>query len=89
MEPTATGRKTYDLHTSRANGSESTPYFEEPFEEYKANLYMDWRLTIYVPDSLIEGSKLMFDIDYDIELWENILIEKFEGEILTHLILSS
>ena len=75
-----TTHKSYDLHTSRAAGSESTPYFKEPFEENTAISDFDWRLTIHVPDNLVEESRLVIDVDYDIGWWDQISISHFGGE---------
>ena len=75
-----TTHKSYDLHTSRAAGLESTPYFKEPFEKNTAISDLDWRLTIHVPDNLVEESRLVIDVDYDIGWWDQISISHFGGE---------
>ena len=66
--------KSYDLHSSSATGSQSTPYF-------KANSQLDWGLTIHIPDNLLEESKLVLDADYDMGWRDRIAIQRSKGEI--------
>ena len=77
-----TYRYDYDFHTSSVTGSESTPHFNEPFDENTENSSMTWRLTIYVPDNLVEESRIVFDIEYDMAWSSNISIDRIEGELL-------
>ena len=76
-------RRYYDLHTSSVTGSESTPDFNFLiFHEKTEYSSMTWRLTIYVPDNLVEESRIVFDIEYDMD-WSNyISIYRIEGELL-------
>ena len=74
-------RRYYDLHTSSVTRSESTPDFNFLiFHEKTEYSSMTWRLTIYVPDNLVEESRLVIDVDYDIGWWDQISISHFGGE---------
>ena len=70
----------YDLHTSSESGSQSTPYFKEPFDENTATDVLEWGLTIHVPGNLVEESKLVFDVESDMG-WDDISISRIEGQI--------
>ena len=71
----------YDLHTSSESGSQSTPYFKEPFDENTATSFLDWGLTIHVPGNLVEESKLVFDVEYDVgDEYYDISFSRIEGE---------
>ena len=77
--------KSYDLHTSSAAGSQTTPLDED----MPANSNMDWTLTIHVPDNLTAESKLVLDVDYDIGWHDYIAIHRIEGEIFSYFIIVS
>ena len=72
--------KSYDLHTSSAAGSQTTPLDED----MPANSNVDWMLTIHVPGNLTAESKLVLDVDYDMGWHDDIAIHRIEGEIFSN-----
>ena len=63
----------FDLKRASLNGSVSTPYFRNTFDENKFELSFDWSFTILVPSNLTKGSNLVIDIQYDLALSFGIL----------------
>ena len=57
------------FHTvSRAHsGSITTPYFGQPFDENAFELLMNYWYVIHVPNNIAEGTKIVFNIEYDME----------------------
>ena len=70
--------KKYKLETASLNGSVSTPYFRNTFDENKFWLKIDWWLILLVPSNLTEGSNLVIDIQYDLALSFSSLNERVE-----------
>ena len=58
--------KIYDLFTTAPNGSFSTPYFGEPNNKSLGDCGLDTWVNIYVPENLTVGSKIIVNLDYDV-----------------------
>ena len=59
--------KKYQLETTSVSGSVSTPSFKQPFDEELFEDYFYWYFYINVPADLSVGTKLVVDIEYDLE----------------------
>ena len=59
--------KYYHFYTTAPNGSFSTPYFGEPHNESFRDCGWVTRVHIYVPENLTVGSKIVVDLDYDVD----------------------
>ena len=70
------------LRTTSLNGSFSTIYFGQPFDEKTFALYLYAKLYIYVPEDLHNGSMLFIDIDMDIdtEVNDEIRVLAYKGK---------
>ena len=73
--------KRYDLRTTAASGSFSTPYFGQPFDDKTFDGKFESEIYIYGPDNLNESISLVIAIDYDISFGENILLQEAELEV--------
>ena len=76
------------FHTvSRAHsGSITTPYFGQPFDENSFELLLTYWYVIHVPNNIAEGTKIVFNIEYDMEQTshsENWKIQMFESNKVT------
>ena len=63
-----------DLETASLTGSVSTPYFRKTFDENQFERRFWWEFTLLVPSNLTEGSNLVIDIQYDLDLSLNELV---------------
>ena len=61
-----TANKDYDFLTTAPNGSFLTPYFGEPYNESFRDCGLKTWVSIYVPENLTVGSKIVVDLDYDV-----------------------
>ena len=59
--------KYYDFHTAAPNGSFSTPYFGEPYNVSMFDCGLITWVYIYVPENLTVGSKIVVDLDYEVD----------------------
>ena len=59
--------KYYDFHTAAPNGSFSTPYFGEPYNVTMSDCGLTTWVYIYVPENLTIGSKIVVDLDYEVD----------------------
>ena len=59
--------KRYQIETTNLNGSVSTPYFGQHFDEKIFEPDMTWVFSLYLPDNLPEGTILVVDFQYDSE----------------------
>ena len=59
--------KEYQLETTSISGSVSTPSFKQPFNEELFEDYFYWNFHLHLPVSLSVGTKLVIDIEYDLE----------------------
>ena len=69
----------YNFLTTAPNGSFSTPYFGEPYNESSYDCGLTTWVYIYVPENLTVGSKIVVDIDYDIADDDDFYIN-FDGK---------
>ena len=57
----------YKVNTTALEGSVSTPYFKQPFDEKSFRPIMKFTLYIYVPESLKSTNKsIVINIEYDL-----------------------
>ena len=72
--------KTYYFMTTAPAGSFSTPDFGEPFNTNLFDCRLKTQVYIHVPDNLTVGSKMVFDIEYDISedtrSWDYFIIHE-------------
>ena len=61
------GFKRFDFYSSAPSGSFSTPYFRQPFDEDTFERQFESEAHISVPENLLEGSKVVIDVEYDTE----------------------
>ena len=59
------GFKQLDIYSSAASGSFSTPFFRQPFDEDTFERQFKSEAHISVPESLVEGSKVVVEVEYD------------------------
>ena len=59
------GFKQFDLYSSAASGSFSTPFFRQPFDKDTFERQFKSEAHISVPESLVEGSKVVVEVEYD------------------------
>ena len=59
-------KKQYDFFTTSPIGSFSTPYFGEPYNVSLIDCELVTWVHIYVPENLTVGSKIIVDLDYDV-----------------------
>ena len=60
-------KKQYDFFTTSPIGSFSTPYFGEPYNVSLIDCELVTWVHIYVPENLTVGSKIVVDLDYDVD----------------------
>ena len=78
------GDKNFHLQTTSLQGSFSTAYFKEPFEDEKFERGLLSQVYIYKPTGIDTDSKIVIDIEYDIEDWEEeVTIEVYQDSIFS------